>query len=103
MSERLADLLGDRAVALPPLAARAEDLRALAMEHLSRIGVRLGARPLGLAPRALAALLEHAWPGNDAELYATLLKAALATEGEVVGPRELAKAGLRPGDRPPGP
>ncbi len=102
MSERLADRLGDRAVALPPLAARAEDLRALAVEHLSRIAVRLGVRPLGLAPRALAALLDHPFPGNDAELHATLLKAALVTEGEVVGPRELAKAGLRPADPPRG-
>jgi DNA-binding NtrC family response regulator len=94
MSERLADLLGDRAVAIPPLAARAEDLRALATEHLARIAVRLGVAPLGLAPRALAALLEHDWPGNDAELHATLLKAALLTEGEVVGLKELTKAGL---------
>jgi DNA-binding NtrC family response regulator len=94
MSERLADRLGDRAVALPPLAARAEDLRALSLEHLGRIGVRLGTRPLGLAPKALAALLEHGWPANDAELYATLLRAALVAEGEVIGVKELAKIGF---------
>ena len=40
MSERLADRLGDRAVALPTLADRAEDIRALTLEHLGRIGVR---------------------------------------------------------------
>lgn len=97
MSERLADRLGDRAVALPTLAARAEDLRALALEHLGRIGVRLGTKPLGLAPKALAMLLEHDWPGNDAEMYATLLKAALVTEGEVIGVKELAAAGLKRG------
>src|SRR6185312_16373379 len=85
MSERLADRLGDRAVALPTLASRAEDLRALAIEQLARISVRLGSRPLGLAPKALEALLEHTWPGNDAELYAALLRAALVTEGEVIG------------------
>jgi hypothetical protein len=103
MSERLADLLGDRAVAIPPLAARAEDLRALAMEHLSRIAVRLGIRPLGLAPRALEALIEHDWPGNDAELFATLLKAALVTEGEVIGPKDLARAGFSRRARPGAP
>ena len=94
MSERLADRLGDRAVALPTLASRAEDLRALAIEQLARISVRLGSRPLGLAPRALEALLEHPWPGNDAELYATLLRAALVTEGEVLGTRELGRIGF---------
>ncbi len=92
--ERLADRLGDRTVALPPLATRAEDLRALALEHLARIGIRLGRQPLGLAPRALAVLMEHEWPGNDAELYATLLRAALAAEEDVIGVKDLAKAGL---------
>lgn len=94
LSERLADKLGDRAVALPPLVSRPEDLRALSLEHLARIGVRLGRRPLGLSPKALLSLLEHEWPGNDAELSATLLKAALVTEGDVIGVKELAKAGF---------
>ena len=97
MSERLADRLGDRAVALPTLASRAEDFRALAIEHLARIGIRLQSRPLGLDPRALAALLEHAWPGNDAELYATLLRAALVTEGDVIRPADLERIGFTTG------
>jgi hypothetical protein len=94
MSERLADRLGDRAVALPTLASRSEDLRTLALEYLGRIGVRLQSRPLGLSPQALAALLEHGWPGNDAELHATLLRAALVAEGEVIGTRELERIGF---------
>ncbi len=94
MSERLADRLGDRAVALPTLADRAEDIRALSLEHLGRIGVRLQSRPLGLDSHALAALLEHTWPGNEAELQATLLRASLITEGEVIGVRELDRIGF---------
>jgi DNA-binding NtrC family response regulator len=94
LSERLADRLGDRTVALPTFEARAEDLRALALENLARIGVRLGREPLGLAPRALTALMEHTWPGNDAELYATLLRAALEAEGGVLGPKDLARVGF---------
>jgi hypothetical protein len=94
MNEHLANRLGDRAVALPTLASRAEDLRALAIEHLGRIGVRLQSRPLGLDPHALAALLEYTWPGNDAELEATLLRAILVTEGEVIGVRELERIGF---------
>jgi hypothetical protein len=97
LSEVLADRLGDRTVALPALEQRAEDLRALALEQLARIGVRLGKKPLGLAPRALEALLEHTWPGNDAELYATLLRAALVAEGEVLGIKDLAKIGFGKG------
>jgi hypothetical protein len=94
LSERLADRLGDRTVALPTLGARGEDLRALALEHLARIGVRLGREPLGLSPRALTALLDHAWPGNDAELYATLLRAALEADGDVLDVKDLARVGF---------
>jgi DNA-binding transcriptional regulator YdaS (Cro superfamily) len=94
LNERLADRLGDRTVALPTLESRAEDLRALSLEHLARIGIRLGKQPLGLAPRALEALLEHTWPGNDAELHATLLRASLVAEGEVLGLKELKSIGF---------
>jgi transcriptional regulator of acetoin/glycerol metabolism len=97
LSERLADRLGDRTVALPTLEARAEDVRALALEHLARIGVRLGRQPLGVAPRALSALLDHTWPGNDAELYATLLRAALAAEGDVISLKDLHRTGFGTG------
>ncbi len=51
VDEHLADRLGDRAVALPPLAARAEDLRGLLLDRLARIGERLRGRPMGLAPQ----------------------------------------------------
>ncbi len=87
--EHLADLLGDRAVALPSLAARSEDLGALALDALARLGLRLRGKPLGLAPKALAALVEHDWPANDAELYATLLRAALAAEGDAIREADL--------------
>ncbi|WP_437639834.1 hypothetical protein [Sorangium sp. So ce854] len=106
MSERLADRLGDRAVALPPLASRAEDLRALALDHLARIGVRLRGRPFGLDLRALQAVLDHPWPGNDAEMGAVLLRAALVAEGDVIGDKELSAIGFAsqaaPSERPEG-
>jgi DNA-binding NtrC family response regulator len=94
LSERLADTLGDRTVALPTLASRAEDLRALSLEHLARIGVRLRNRPLGVSPKALAMLLEHTWPGNDAELYAALLRAALVAEKDVIQVGDLKRIGF---------
>ncbi|WP_437768218.1 hypothetical protein WMF27_14835 [Sorangium sp. So ce281] len=100
LSERLADRLGDRAVALPSLSSRAEDLRALALDHLARIGVRLRGRPFGLDLRALQAVLDHPWPGNDAEMGAVLLRAALVAKGDVIGEKDLAAIGFAP---PPGP
>jgi hypothetical protein len=99
LSERLADQLGDRAVALPDLASRAEDLRALSLDYLVRIGMRIRGRPLGLDLPGLALLGEHLWPGNDAELYAVLLRAALVAEGDVIGARELQAIGFAPGER----
>ncbi|AUX41939.1 hypothetical protein SOCE26_033640 [Sorangium cellulosum] len=101
MNERLADRLGARAVALPPLSARAEDLRALALDHLARIGVRLRGRPFGLDLRALQAVLDHPWPGNDAEMGAVLLRAALVAEGDVIGEKDLAAIGFTPQPAPP--
>lgn len=103
VDEHLADRLGDRAVALPPLAARAEDLRGLLLDRLARIGERLRGRPMGLAPQALAALTEHAWPGNDAEMEAVLVRAALVSEGDVIGLVALRTSGFDLGPDGPAP
>lgn len=100
LSERLADRLGDRAVALPSLSSRAEDLRALALDHLARIGVRMRGRPFGLDLRALQAVLDHPWPGNDAEMGAVLLRAALVAKGDVIGEKDLAAIGFAPPPEP---
>jgi hypothetical protein len=90
LDEHLAGRLGDRAVVLPSLADRPEDLRAMALHELARIGIRLRGSPMGLSLQAQELLNEYAWPGNDAELEAVLLRAALLTEGEVVDVDELA-------------
>jgi DNA-binding NtrC family response regulator len=105
IEERLADRLGDRAVALPTLSSRGEDLRPLALDHLVRIGSRLRGSPFGLDLRALAVLGEHTWPGNDVELESVLLRAALLTDGDVIGIKELEAMGFRAStmesERPP--
>jgi DNA-binding NtrC family response regulator len=84
LEDRLADRIGDRTLRLPRLVERAEDLRALAFEKLTRIGTRLRGKPYGLSLRAQELLNEHDWPGNEAELDAVLLRAALACDGDVV-------------------
>jgi len=91
IDEHLADRLGDRALVLPLLSQRAEDLRALSLHLLSRIGVRLRAKPFGLTLQAQQLLNEYAWPGNEAELEAVLLRAALKTEGDAVDAAGLAE------------
>jgi hypothetical protein len=91
IDEHLADRLGDRALVLPLLAQRAEDLRALALHKLSRIGVRLRARPFGLTLPAQQVLNEYPWPGNEAELEAVLVRAALKTDGDAVDAEQLAE------------
>lgn len=94
LDERLADRLGDRAIALPKLIDRGEDLRGLALDLLVRIGMRTRGRPMALDLAALAALGEHSWPGNDAELESVLVRAAQVAKGDTVGRAELEAIGF---------
>ncbi len=75
LSSVLGDWLGDRALAIPPLASRAEDIRALVLSKLARLGASLRGEPLGIEDRALARLVDYDWPGNDVELEDVLLRA----------------------------
>lgn len=94
MDDRLADALGDRALALPPLSARSEDLRSLVLERLTRLGLDLHGKPLGIEPAALALLAEHDWPANDVELDSVLVRVATSLgDGELVRRQDLVKIG----------
>jgi len=99
--ETLADRLGARAVALPEISARAEDLSLLILDKLTRVGQRVRGAPMGIEPHAMAALVEYNFPGNDIELEALLLRAVLATptDAKVITIRDLEGAGFSP---PPG-
>ncbi|MBK9266626.1 MAG: hypothetical protein IPM54_43425 [Polyangiaceae bacterium] len=99
--EVFADRLGDRAVALPEISARAEDLSLLILDKLTRLGQRIRGAPLGIEPHAMAAIVEYNFPGNDVELDALLLRAAMATpaDARAVSLRDLEAAGFSP---PPG-
>jgi hypothetical protein len=102
MTSALADYLGDRAVPIPPLSARAEDLRALLLDRLARAGMKWRGKPLGIDPAAQALLLEHEWPGNDLELEDIVTRAAVMAQGDVLTRADLdrmgfaAKVGLAP-------
>jgi hypothetical protein len=92
IDEHFAALFEDRVLVPPTLSERAEDLRALALHELARIGSRLRGKAFGISLEAQKLLGEHPWPGNEVEFADTLLRAALATDGDVVGRDAVAAA-----------
>jgi DNA-binding NtrC family response regulator len=96
LSRDLSRWLGASEVLLPTLAERPEDLQALALEALSRVGLSLRGEPLGLEPAALRLLAEHDWPGNELEFRARLLSAARRAPGAAVRADDLLATGFAP-------
>jgi hypothetical protein len=94
---RLSRVLSARlraSVDLPALAARSEDLRALVLARLAALGMSRRGEPLGIEAAALAVLLEHRFPGNDAELLDVLVRASGIATGPVVTTRDLVTIGF---------
>ena len=73
--------LGEIAVTLPPLRARAGDAILLARHLLEVYGRELGRPLLGFADDALDAIDAHPWPGNVRELQNRIKRAILLAEG----------------------
>lgn len=71
-------------VVLPTLMNRAEDLRSLVLEVLTRTARRFEGQPLGVDPAAFRSLLDHTWPGNDLELTDVVTRAAACSTGPLV-------------------
>ena len=81
---------------LPPLRERAGDVGLLAGRLLAGINADSAGEP-GYADKRLSAsarnvLLRHAWPGNVRELANTLRRAAIWSEGDVIGEEEMVDA-----------
>ena len=79
---------------LPPLRSRREDIPLLAAHFLSQHARRYRKSLSGLDGSALAALLEHQWPGNIRELDHAIERAVLMSQGPTIKAGEL---GLRAG------
>lgn len=94
LHEALARAVKGREQALPKLADRAEDLRALVLEGLSRFGVASTGSPLGIEPAALAALTEHEFPGNELELFGLISRTAASLKTTRVTLQDLLQNGL---------
>jgi transcriptional regulator of acetoin/glycerol metabolism len=91
LDSTLAMRLGDARsapVPLPRLCDRSDDLRAILTDRLAREGLRVLGRPVGIEQAAFARLLEHDFPGEDAELAAVvqqLVKRCAGAGTDVVG------------------
>lgn len=94
LTRALGRLLLPGAVAVPPLVERPEDLRGLVLDALCKSGVRFDGQTIGIEPRALAALIDHPWPGNTRELVSVVERAARVAAGERVRLADLEAVGF---------
>jgi DNA-binding NtrC family response regulator len=103
LHEGLARQLAERQLQLPKLSERAEDLRALVLEGLSRFGIASSGEPLGIEPAALGALTEHEFPGNELELFGLLARTAASARGARLTLADLLGNGLGSPSQAPAP
>ena len=69
---------------LPPLCERREDIPALVEHFAAQVAATNGWKPMPFTPDAIAALQQHAWPGNIRELRNAVERLMLlATANEV--------------------
>lgn len=82
---------------LPALAARREEIPALARHLLERHEARLGLQVDGITSDAMELLLEYTWPGNVRELENVLERALALSEGPSIGVDDLPESIRVPG------
>ena len=69
---------------VPPLRDRREEIPQLADHFLAEANTRLNRGITRFAPDALAALMEHGWPGNIRELRNVIERAVVVNDGDVL-------------------
>ncbi len=77
-------------VYLPPLRARHEDIRPLALHFLNELNHRYR-RNITLHPAALHVLERYSWPGNVRQLQNVLERAMLMVEDEVIDQEQMTR------------
>ena len=83
LATRLGDAL-DAPIVLPRLRDRPEDIRAVVTDRLAREGLRVKGTPVGIEAAAYARLVEHTFPGEEAELAALVQRLVAACNGDVI-------------------
>ena len=73
-------------IRLPALRERAEDIPLLCQYFINRFNKRLDKNIKGIAPDAIAILLEHEWTGNVRELENAIERAVLLAEETILLP-----------------
>jgi formate hydrogenlyase transcriptional activator len=81
-------------VLLPPLRERREDIPALVMHSVERVGRRIGKRIELIPPDTMAALRSYEWPGNIRELQ-NLIERAVILANHGVLPNPLPRPGAQ--------
>lgn len=81
---------------LPPLRERRADLPLLIEALLTDLAARHGKRKPALAPRALAWMQTHSWPGNLRELRNCLERALVMSEEGPLDPERPSRGGAAP-------
>jgi len=76
-------------VAVPPLRRRKEDIPPLVDFFVKKYGEREGKKIRGVNREALAALVDHAYPGNVRELENVVERAVVFAEKDVIGAADL--------------
>jgi DNA-binding NtrC family response regulator len=87
----LAERLSTFIIGVPPLAARLEDVPAIAQHFLVR-AKRKWKRELSLSKGAVRALQKYDWPGNVRELHNVVERLFLLVDGSVASPGDVAHA-----------
>ncbi len=76
--------IGVVTLAIPPLAARSEDIPDLVRSILERIAKQFGRPVPSVEPRAMQRLLKYSWPGNVRQLENVLTSAMVLARGDVL-------------------
>ena len=74
---------------VPALRERKEDMELLANHFFALFGVDKNPRLTGFGNRALLAMQQHDWPGNERELINRIRRAMVMSEGRLITPEDL--------------
>lgn len=89
LSTELVRCFSGTELVIPPLRQRREDVPSLSLLAIDRACRVLGRDPLGIDQTAMAALLDHEWPGDVAELELVLELAVGKAQGTTIKASDL--------------